>query len=63
MISFARSEMSAFPPRGAQALQREAQMKAVTSLLSAYGLLDDRPFSEQQEIVDAILAVFTRFDA
>lgn len=62
-ISFARDEMSTLPQRGAEAVRREAQVRAVTSVLSAYGLLDERSYAEQQEIVDAILAVFTRFDA
>lgn len=62
-ISFARNEMSTLLVRGAQGLQRDAQLRAITSVLSAYGLLDDRPFSEQQEIVDALLAVFIRFEA
>lgn len=61
-ISFARDEMSTLPQRGAEAVRREAQVRAVTSVLSAYGLLDERSYAEQ-EIVDAILAVFTRFDA
>jgi hypothetical protein len=62
-ISFARDEMGTLSLGGSQSVQREAQVRAVISVLSAYRLLEERSFAEQQEIVDAILAVFTRFEA
>ncbi|MBN8960601.1 MAG: ATP-binding protein [Rhizobiales bacterium] len=37
---------------------REAQAAALTTILSAFGLLEDRSYEEQQQIVEAILSVF-----
>jgi hypothetical protein len=60
-LSFARDEMSVLSERGTDSDQHDAEAKAIASVLAAYGLLDDRSYAEQQEIIDAILAVFTRF--
>jgi hypothetical protein len=61
IVSFARDEMSALSEQGADSGQRHAHARAIASVLSAYGLFEGRSFAEQQEIIDAILAVFTRF--
>lgn len=63
LISFARNEMSTLAERSSDSPQRNAQAKAVATVLSAYGLLDDLSFEEQQEIIDAILTVFTRYNS
>lgn len=38
--------------------EREAKAQALVQVLSAYDVLTDRPYAEQQELVDAILAIF-----
>jgi hypothetical protein len=45
----------------AERRRREAQVRAVTSVLSAFGVLDDRTYDEQQALIDAILKIFVRF--
>jgi hypothetical protein len=37
---------------------REAQTSALMTILAAFGVLDDRPYEEQQQLVEAILRVF-----
>lgn len=63
LVSFARDEMSTLSERSGDVTLRDAQAKAIASVLSAFRLLEDRSYAEQQEIIDAILAVFTRFRA
>lgn len=38
--------------------QRDAKAQALVQVLAAYGVLSDRPFREQQALVDAILTIF-----
>ena len=38
--------------------ERDAKARALVRVLAAYGLLKDRPYSEQQQIIDAILQIF-----
>lgn len=45
----------------AERRRREAQVRALTSVLSAFGVLDDRTYDEQQALIDAILKIFVRF--
>lgn len=42
----------------AERKDKEAQAKALMRVLDAYGMLDDRPYDEQQDIIDAIFKVF-----
>jgi hypothetical protein len=42
----------------AERKDKEAQAKALMRVLDAYGVLDDRPYDEQQDIIDAIFKVF-----
>lgn len=42
----------------AEKKDKEAQAKALMRVLDAYGILEDRPYDEQQKIVDAIFKVF-----
>ncbi|KKN80936.1 hypothetical protein LCGC14_0324920 [marine sediment metagenome] len=37
---------------------REAQVSALVKVLAAYGLLEDRTYAEQQEIINAIIDIF-----
>lgn len=61
IFSYSRDEMSVLAERSADRAQRDAQARAVASVLSAYGLFEGRSYSEQQEIINALLAVFIRF--
>lgn len=61
-ISFARDDLPSLNVPG-HTPKRDAQAKALASVLSAYGLLEDKSFVEQQQIIDAILAVFVRFNS
>lgn len=61
IVSYSRGEMSVLSERSSDGVQRDAQARAVASVLSAYGLFDDRSYAEQQEIINSLLAVFTRF--
>jgi hypothetical protein len=42
----------------AERKDREAQARALMRVLDAYGMLDDRSYEEQQNIIDAIFKVF-----
>lgn len=46
------------PPKNPKDGAREVQASAVIKILAAYGLFEGRTYSEQQEIVDAIMEVF-----
>lgn len=61
-ISFFRDDLPSLAV-SARSVNRDAQAKAVASVLAAFGLLEDKTYAEQQEIIDAILSVFLRFDA
>lgn len=48
--------LASTPP--ADKVTREAQVEALMKVLSAFSLLEDVPFKDQQDLVDAILQVF-----
>lgn len=47
------------PVRVAQNVAREAQAAALVKVLAAYNLLQDRTYAEQQEIISAIIDIFS----
>ena len=62
-VALARDEMSSLGMASSSLGQREAQARAIASVLSAFGVLEDRPYQEQQELIDALLSVFAKFSA
>lgn len=62
-VALARDQMSSLGTAATPIGQREAQARAIASVLSAFGVLEDRPYQEQQELVDALLNVFAKFSA
>ena len=59
VIAYARKDMQslrAAPPT--ENKQRERQVTALARVLTAFGVLDDRSYAEQQELLDAVLSVF-----
>lgn len=44
--------------RSAEQATRESQMAALVQILSAYDVLEDRTYEEQQQLIEAIFAVF-----
>jgi hypothetical protein len=62
-ITFDRTRIQAVaPPSGKNSAQqsasREQQLKAVATILDAFGVLDSMEFDEQHRLLDAILTVF-----
>lgn len=54
-VAFARSEI---PSLKSPNEDRDSRARALTQVLSAYGLLEDLKFSQQQELIDAIMRIF-----
>jgi len=59
-IALARSEMPSLASRvpEPERKDREAKAQALVRVLAAYGMFTDRPYDEQQALVDAILTIF-----
>lgn len=47
------------PSRVARDVAREAQVSALVKVLAAYNILEDRTYAEQQEIINAIIDIFS----
>jgi hypothetical protein len=58
-IALTRSEMPSLTSAPSATLkERDARAQALGQVLAAYGVLADRPYAEQQALVDAILSIF-----
>ena len=59
-IAFARVDLPSLATPMPDAIRREhdARTEALVRVLAAYGVLADRPYDEQQELIEAILRVF-----
>lgn len=62
-VALARDQMSSLGTAATPLSQREAQARAIASVLSAFGVLEDRTYQEQEELIDALLSVFAKFTA
>lgn len=57
-IALTRSGVSSQSMGAAERATREAQTAALTQVLAAFGVLEDRSYQEQQELIRAILDLF-----
>ena len=58
-LAIVRAEVPALRvPQGAARDQRDARATALVQVLTAFGLLEDRSYDEQQLIVQSILQIF-----
>ncbi|WP_427025989.1 ATP-binding protein [Aureimonas ureilytica] len=61
IVSYVRNEIGGLSDGYGTSAERDAQARAVASVLSAFGVMDGRSFDEQQKLISALLLVFTRF--
>jgi hypothetical protein len=59
-IALARADIPILSaaPSDVERRSRDARARALVQVLSAYGILSDRPYAEQQEIIEAIMRIF-----
>lgn len=59
-VALVRSEMPVLAEKLAEPdrQQREAKVQALVQVLAAFEVLADRPYAEQQELIDAIVRIF-----
>jgi hypothetical protein len=63
-VVLSRNQMSSLATSGITGSQRDArdaEAKAIATVLSAFGVFEGRTYDEQQRLVDAILNIFVKF--